>query len=126
MVWTGVALNKWRHLRARNRERVTESRPAIACDLSALAPLERERYGALRSELKAASDSIESITTGVRLRIRSSMSLADLAEWMTLERRCCPFLTISLGVGRDATTTIEIDGGDEASEFLREEFGASE
>ena len=44
-----------------------------------------------------------------------------LAEWVTLEQRCCPFLDFSLETGRDGVM-LRLTGPEGTPEFLREEL----
>jgi hypothetical protein len=51
------------------------------------------------------------------------VSPRDIAEWMALERRCCPFLTVGLELDAGGTW-IQIQAPPEAREFLKAEFAA--
>lgn len=45
--------------------------------------------------------------------------LASLAEFITLERRCCPFLTFALEVAPErGTTDLRLTGDDRVKAFL--------
>ena len=55
-------------------------------------------------------------------RLDESLLLADIAESMNLERRCCPFLNITLVLRADGTRWLEIGGSGPIKEFLRSEF----
>jgi len=118
-IWTGVAVRRWR---ARVRfQNPPESRP-IACDMTALTPDERSRYDALRSRISAAVHETRSTNTSFRLRVDESVSLPEIAEWVSLEHRCCPFLNIALVLEPDATRWVELGGSVPIKEFLRDEF----
>ena len=58
------------------------------------------------------------------MRIGSSASVAEIAEWMEMERRCCAFLDIELSLKADGTTWIEMGGSTAIKAFLKEEFSA--
>jgi hypothetical protein len=54
----------------------------------------------------------------------TNITLADISEWIAMERLCCPFLTFQLeGVGGDSHLTMR--GPDGAKAVLREEFPAA-
>jgi hypothetical protein len=116
-IWTGVAIRRWH---ARSDGAVT-SRP-IACDMSALSPQERHRYDVLRSRVLAAVDSVTTTADSFQLRLASTVTQQDVADWMALEHRCCPFLQIDLSIRPDDTRWVELGGSTAIKEFLREEF----
>lgn len=120
-VWAGVAVRRWR---ARTRvDGPIASRP-LACDMSALAPGERRRYDDLRGRIGGSIREAIPENSSLRLRLDDSISLPDVAEWVTLEHRCCPFLNISVAVQGDDTHWVEIGGTGAIRDFVREEFAA--
>lgn len=120
-VWTGVAIRRWR-VRARV-EPPAASRP-IACDMSALTSHERRRYDHLRPRIMASVTEAIPTTTGFRLQLDESVSLPEIAEWIALEHRCCPFLDIRMAVQPDNARWAELGGSAAIRDFLREEFAA--
>ena len=96
----------------------------IACDMSALSSAERQRYDSLRPRVLQALDQVQEMPTAFRLRIGSSVAIADAAEWIEMEHRCCAFLDITLSLRGDGTTWVEIGGTAAIKAFLKEEFGA--
>jgi hypothetical protein len=50
-------------------------------------------------------------------------TLARVAEWIALERRCCPFFefTVSMG-GSDPSIRVALTGGPEVKRFLAAEL----
>jgi len=119
-VWTGVAIRRWR-ARQPDPEYSAMRRP-IACDMTALSPGERARYDVLRRHALDAIEEVKTTATGFRLRLRRDAVHPDIAEWMALERRCCPFLTLHLEFKNDATTWIDIGGSVVIKAFLADEF----
>ena len=120
-VWAAVAVRRWR-TRINGEERST-TRP-IACDMTALSTAERRRYDTLRQRLLNDVDEVRSTATSFRLRLRREASPSDVAEWMALEHRCCPFLTLQLALKDDGTTWIDIGGSAAIKAFLEDEFKA--
>jgi hypothetical protein len=96
----------------------------IACDLDALAPVERERRRTLIHALAQAIVGSVELEHGFELGVDSArLDLPALAEWLALERRCCPFLhfRIELAAG-DGPVTVALSGGDGVKDFLRSEM----
>lgn len=120
-VWTAVAVRRWR-LRTRAADRNTAAKP-IACDMTALSRAERTRYDALRPMVLAGVEEVRSTAIGFHIRLRGA-STSDVAEWMALEHRCCPFLTLQLTLDDDGTTWIDLGGSAAIKAFLDDEFKA--
>jgi len=120
-VWTAVAVRRWRRRIADQEDAPT--RP-IACDMTALSPAERARYDMLRRLTLDAVEEVRNTPTGFRLRVRGGASHPHIAEWMALEHRCCPFLTLQLALKGDGATWIDVGGSAAIKEFLVDEFKA--
>lgn len=84
---------------------------------------ERQRYNQLRTELMANLQ-IEEMSCGYALFYPNQPSLImKVAEWMSYESRCCPFLNISLlTCGETENIRVELTGNEIVKNFLREEF----
>ena len=98
--------------------------PPIACQLGALGPEERKRHAALLQELGAKMADKRETEDGFVFRLRAdSNGFRDVAEWITLERRCCPFLSFELGwsAGEDSPT-LRLHGRPGVKEFLAAEL----
>jgi hypothetical protein len=91
--------------------------------MSALTPDERKRYDTLRSRIAASVSAVTESDTSLRLRVDDSVPLPEIAEWMALEHRCCPFLGIDLRLQPDGDRSIELGGSPAIKDFLRSEFG---
>lgn len=50
------------------------------------------------------------------------MTLPEVAEWITMERLCCPFLTFQLDVKGNGDSQLTMRGPVGAKAVLREEF----
>src|SRR5437762_7047257 len=73
--------------------------PVIACDLKAIAAAERPRYVDLMKRLRAAVRARTELTDGYNYKLDgSAIKLKEVAEWIAMERLCCPFLDFQLGV----------------------------
>jgi hypothetical protein len=71
----------------------------LVCISDALTPAERTRSLALRRALVASIVESADVPNGIALRL--AWGLVALAEWIVLERRCCPFLDFELRWRRD-------------------------
>jgi len=85
--------------------------------MTALAPDERRRYRELRTRISASVNETAATDISLSWRLDESLLLADVAEWMSLERRCCPFLNIALVLRADGTRWLEIGGSGRIKEF---------
>ena len=100
---------------------------ALACNLYALNAMERSRYQESRGRLLAAVRERRELANGFAFRLDGeAVSRAVAKEWMDLERRCCPFLTLELaGSGQEADVWLRLTGGPGVKEFLAGEFVVS-
>jgi hypothetical protein len=68
----------------------------LACDMTAFTDDERRRYEALRAKVTGTIDQVAELPNGYRVRLGTSVTSGEAGEWMSLEQRCCPFLTLTL------------------------------
>ena len=88
----------------------SSSAPLFACHMDALTSDERERARALREQLVAATRATTEIENGYRFSYSDSVFL-DVAEWISYERRCCPFLDFAINwKGDRAVVDVAITG----------------
>ena len=51
------------------------------------------------------------------------VSLVDVAEWVALERKCCPFFDYEMDVqGERGPVSLALKGGPGVKEFIQQEF----
>ena len=80
-----------------------ESGLVLACDFGAMDAGQRERYRALRRRLSEDFMEAREMEDGYAFRHSSEAEvLVALAEYVSLERLCCPFFDFTIEVGRDA------------------------
>jgi len=96
----------------------------LACRMDALDGAERRRYGGLFAELASRLAGIEELPDGFAFIFpRERPLFLTLAEWVALERRCCPFLSFELVLeSRAAPVSLRLTGRPGVKEFLRREF----
>ncbi len=94
----------------------------LACDRETLDHDERAIHADLLRRLSQHRQATTELVDGYAFTFppRSEL-LADLAAWVALERRCCPFLRFAISIDA-ASTVLELSGGRGAKEFIRLEF----
>src|SRR5262245_16685778 len=97
----------------------------IACNLKALDSEQRRRHQSLTTQLRAAAQESRELPDGYSFRLPSDEATIQwIAEWITLERRCCPFLAFGLEAGRDkGPLWLSLTGREGVKPFLTIEFG---
>lgn len=97
---------------------------ALACNLGAISSAERPRYSALAKRVKAAISESRELRNGYAFTIRAiEVSLPELAEWISFERLCCPFLQFQLQVsGQETVWHLTLTGPSGAKAVLEHEF----
>lgn len=107
----------------------TEARPAstmpIACRPQALSKEERAQSQTLRTELASATMETKALPNGYAFRYCADAALFEkAAQWISLERRCCPFLSFELmwQEGDDAAPQLSITGPAGTKAFMAEEM----
>jgi hypothetical protein len=99
---------------------------AFVCNLGVMNQEERARYVALSCKLMGASEERREFDHGYAFRLLSQkISLLEIAEWVTLERRCCPFFNLQIEAEpNDGPIWLRMTGAAGAKEFIRSEIGA--
>lgn len=98
--------------------------PVIACNLKAISSAERPRYNDLVKQLRSAVQKRGELATGFMYTVDGRrIGLKDVAEWITMERLCCPFLAFQLSVGSSLDDyTLALTGPEGVKALLTEEF----
>ena len=92
----------------------------LSCTISALDAGETQRHHELIGRLQAAISEQRELADGYAFRLAESFPLADLAEWISLERRCCPFFGFVAEVKPgERELWLHLNGGPEVKQFLR-------
>ena len=97
----------------------------IACDMTALSPNQHERYDELRALLDSQLQEVSEHPAGYGFRFSPGrQTWIQLAEFVELERLCCPFLIFALTLPTDDESIwMALTGPRGTKAFLREEFG---
>jgi hypothetical protein len=91
----------------------------IACNLNALTQVERSRNQQLSKQWQSAVLDRRELDDGYAFHIDASkIALCDLAEWIALEHRCCPFFRFRLEVDEHDVVWMTLTGGRGVKEFV--------
>ena len=96
----------------------------FACNLKAFQPGERTRHDQLTRQVMSAVTSRHELADGYAFEIDpGAVSVAELAEWTVLERRCCPFFNFEIGLnGEEGTLSLSLRGRPGVKQFIESEF----
>jgi hypothetical protein len=96
----------------------------IACNLKTIGSKERPRYNDLMKRLRAAMRSRKELRDGYAYELgQKAITLAEAAEWMSLERLCCPFLKLELSAaGQQTNWLLTLTGPVGVKALLQAEF----
>jgi hypothetical protein len=98
---------------------------AIACDMTALSAAQRERQQVLMKSFHASVQETLATDDGYAFRLAAGTETILLAaEFIAIERLCCPFFNFEMKVGPpDAPLWLRIGGREGVKEFIRMELG---
>jgi hypothetical protein len=93
--------------------------PTIACSLNALDTIQRARQLECRRVIRAATGETRELSDGYALQLGPDPEVfLKAAEWITLERRCCPFLNFKLELKNDGDAWLWLTGPEGSKAFL--------
>jgi len=103
------------------------SESPLACDLDAISASDRPRYNELRKMLAASAVGKRELADGIAVQISTErMTLAQLAEWISFERKCCPFFEFRIEVApASGPVWVSLTGRPGVKEFLSHAFGSA-
>ena len=103
---------------------LTDESPLI-CNLGALDQAQRERHQATMSQLFGAVEATEELPDGYAFRLPAeSATLLQAAEFIILERLCCPFFDFALELEKEGgPLRLKMTGRDGVKQFLLAEVG---
>ena len=102
-----------------------ESQPQspIACDMTVLSAVQRVAHLATSRELFASLKEIRDLSNGYEVRLDAPNVIVKAAEFVALERLCCPFLNFSIEVEAESGPVwLRLTGREGVKEFIREEI----
>lgn len=104
----------------------TVATPIFACNLKAIAAADQPRYNELVKRVRAAVRGRSEVANGYAFKLDSrAITLPVAAEWIGMERLCCPFLTLQLTASGDqAHWLLTLTGPKGVKPLLDAEFPA--
>lgn len=98
------------------------------CNVKALNPAERANHKRLTDKLIAARTEIVEMDRGYEFQFRpSTVTLAELADWVAVEGKCCPFFDFHIDLEREGKLLcLRLTGEEGIKVFIRAEFQVPE
>ena len=99
----------------------------LACNMSVFTPAQREAHIQTTTELIQGVQRVRDIENGYEFRFPNETHfISKIAEFISNERLCCPFLEFNLNVrSDDEPVSLSLTGPIGTQEFLRAEFGGA-
>ena len=98
----------------------------IVCDMNVFTPQERENHIRTTNQLFQSVQGIHEVERGYEFIFSNSNGpeiITQLAEFISNERRCCPFLEFTLRISpKDKPISLLLTGPEGTQDFLRGEF----
>src|ERR1700704_931991 len=104
---------------------MTETESPFACDMSAIAPEDRSAHLATIEALFCAVEEIRELPAGYAFRLSNeSEILVTAAQFIALERLCCPFFGFGLEIEREGGAVwLSLTGREGVKPFVMAEIG---
>jgi hypothetical protein len=93
----------------------------FACNVAPFTPDQRARWQELGAEWRKQVSDIRELPDGFALRLPSAAeAILKAAEWMTLDRLCCPFMSFVLEIEAEGGPVwLRLTGREGTKEFMR-------
>ena len=106
-------------------DRLNSPPTALACNLNAMTAEQRERYRALSRQIWQAVEETQELSDGYAFRLPADPALCQVtAEFITLERLCCPFFSLAVELEHDGGPMwLRVTGRDGVKAFIAAEMG---
>ena len=100
-----------------------QAQSPIACNMSVLSPAQRETHITTSRHLFSSLKQIRELSNGYEFRLDGSNVIVQAAEFISLEKLCCPFLNFSLEVeAENGSVWLKLSGREGVKAFVREEI----
>jgi hypothetical protein len=95
----------------------------FACNLKAFQPEERKIHDRLTAQLRSAAVTRRELPDGYSFQMDpKKVSIAQVAEWAVLERKCCPFFDYQLNLhSEENTLSFTLKGREGVKKFIEME-----
>ena len=96
----------------------------IACNPKAISAEQKPRHSALTKRLHTAARGTQDLPDGYAILLDSkAITLPEVAEWISMERLCCPFLIFQLSTsGNQTEWTLKLTGPAGSKRILEAAF----
>lgn len=120
---TGLSLPA-RAAQQEKESKVTKTETGFYCNIKALTVEERARHKTLSEKLMAKRAEIVETDKGYELQYKSTdVSVADVAEWVTMESKCCPFFDFHIDLEKEGRLVcLRLTGREGVKAFIKAEF----
>jgi hypothetical protein len=97
----------------------------LTCNINGIPLQERARYGQLVEVLRHAIQKRRELPDGYAFQMDTKQIGTDqLAEWIELERKCCPFFEFEIHwTPQNGDVWLHLSGPEGVKEFILDEFG---
>jgi hypothetical protein len=111
----------------KEEKQVTAAQSKFYCNTKALNAAERSHHKELTDKLIAERRQIVETEKGYEFKYSpASVSLAELAEWVAAEGKCCPFFDFHIDLEREGKLLcLRLTGEEGIKPVIRSEFQAS-
>jgi hypothetical protein len=99
----------------------------LGCNMDVFTPSQREAHIQTTTELIQALQNVQEIKNGYEFRFPNETDfIARIAEFISNERLCCPFLKFTLNIiSNSEPVSLSLTGPIGTQEFLRAEFNGA-
>lgn len=96
----------------------------VACCHTVFTKEQRVEYKSIWGELETRRFAIVELENGYQYQFPGDAeTLRLISEWVSMERKCCPFLTFSVIASHvDEPILLQLTGNEEAKAFLRSDI----
>ena len=103
---------------------MTTTQSKFFCNIKALTPEERAHHKQLGDKLMAARKEIVEMPNGYEFQFSpKNVTLAELADWVVDENKCCPFFNFHIDLENEgALICLRLTGEEGIKQFIRGEF----
>jgi hypothetical protein len=121
---TARRLQKANSAHAAMGEKAITETSSFCCNSKALSLKERARHMQLTCEIERSKVETVEMANGFAFRFQDgAISLAELAEWVSAERKCCPFFDFEIEQQADnGPLWLKLRGKEGVKAFMRSEF----
>ena len=111
-------------LQTSKENQMTTTQSKFFCNIKALTPEERAHHKQLGDKLMAARKEIVEMPNGYEFQFSPhDVSLAELAEWVAAESKCCPFFDFHIDLEREGKwACLRLTGEEGIKAFIKAEF----